>query len=81
MLGRGSVQRRDRDGFVAMSLEPGWQLRRRVYGGQTLSHMYFASDGSLSQLSRPAETATALSPGRAGYGSGPISLRVIPFRP
>ncbi len=105
LLGRGSVQRRDRDGFVAISLEPGWQLRRRVYGGQTLSHIYFASDGSLSQLSRSAETFTASSLARGesseprargalglgrgevrsgygsvGFGSGPISLRVIPFR-
>lgn len=100
LLGRGSVQRRDRDGFVAMSLEPGWQLRRRIYGGQTLSHIYFASEASLSQLSRPAETVPPLSLARgesaeprargasglgrgqvrSGYGNGPITLQVIPFR-
>lgn len=57
LLGRGSVQRRDRDGFVAISLEPDWQLRRRVYAGQTLSHIYFSSDASLAQLTNRGAAA------------------------
>ncbi|MCP9850021.1 DUF3747 domain-containing protein [Cyanobium sp. Morenito 9A2] len=100
LLGRGSVLRRDRDGFAAIALEPGWHLRRRVYGGQTLNHIYFASDANLAQLTRgdaaPPRTLLTRSdspesdPGsasgagrsqsRGGYGSGPIALRVIPFR-
>lgn len=52
LLGRGSVQRRDRDGFVAISLEPGWQLRRRVYGARPSA-----------TFTSPATAASANSPG------------------
>ncbi len=50
LLGRGSVIRRDRDGFVAITLEPDWQLNRRVFGQKSLSHVYFASASPLAQL-------------------------------
>lgn len=70
LVGRGSVPSRDRDGFVAITLEPDWQLRRRVYGGQTLSHLYFASDRTLAQLSGGGE-ASAPSRSLALGGSEP----------
>lgn len=88
LLGRGPVPRRDRDGFVAINLEPDWQLRRRVYGGQSLSHIYFATDTNLAQLNGPSQpTPPPRSPsgsqlyGNQGYRSGPIALKVIPFQP
>ncbi|MFM7652567.1 MAG: DUF3747 domain-containing protein [Vulcanococcus sp.] len=78
LVGRGSVPLRDRDGFVQIQLEPGWQLQRRVYGQQTLSHVYFANATPLAQLlgaagsgdmagapqplARPPRTLTPLQP-------------------
>jgi len=50
MVGRGTVPLRDRDGFVALTLEPGWTLQRRTYQGRTLSHIYFANSDSLPVL-------------------------------
>lgn len=55
VVARGSVPRRDRDGFVALTLEPGWQLQRRTYGSQTLSHVYFANPAPLEQLLAAAQ--------------------------
>jgi len=59
LVGRASVPARDRDAFVALQLNPGWELQRRRYGGQTLNHLYFANAASAEQLvaaSRPAPT-------------------------
>ena len=50
VVGRAPVPLRDRDGFVALQLEPGWDLQRRSYGSQTLNHLYFASVASLRDL-------------------------------
>jgi hypothetical protein len=50
VLGRGPVPRRDRDGFVAITLENGWQLERRTYGTTTLNHVYFAHANPLAVL-------------------------------
>lgn len=50
VLGSGEVSLRDRDAFVPLKLEPGWELKRRTYGEQALSHIYFASPTSLDQL-------------------------------
>lgn len=50
LVGRGTVNLRDRDGFVGLTLEPGWELQRRVYGRQTLNHVYFANATPLGQL-------------------------------
>lgn len=60
-VGRASVPARDRDAFVALRLNPGWELQRRRYGGQTLNHLYFANAASAEQLvsaSRPEPTGT-----------------------
>ena len=59
VVGRASVPARDRDAFVALRLNPGWELQRRRYGGQTLNHLYFANAASAEQLvaaSRPEPT-------------------------
>lgn len=50
VVGRGTLQRRDRAGFVALQLEPGWELRRRVYESQALNHIYFQHEGALEEL-------------------------------
>ena len=93
LVGRGTVSQRDREGFVAIELEPGWSLERRAYGSQTLSHVYFANGTPLSQLiakasrgnlgGAPAEAASMskLNPLPPQPGSGPIALQVIPFKP
>ncbi len=50
LLGRGQMSRRDPDGFVPIKLESDWQLNRRVFGQQTLNHIYFAASNPLEQL-------------------------------
>ncbi len=50
VVGRAEVGRRDRDAFVALQLDPGWELQRRSFGNQALSHIYFANASNLSQL-------------------------------
>ncbi len=75
LLGRGDVPLRDRDGFVALRLEPGWELRRRSFGGQGLNHVYFSSAASLEQLiaaRRTAEDAATSS----GSDAGPLGRRL-----
>jgi hypothetical protein len=97
LVGRGVLPRRDRDGFVAIQLEPGWGLQRRMYGQQSLSHVYFANAASLAQLLGSSGSGIAARPTRAqplaapqptigslspaGSGQGPIALQVIPYRP
>ena len=50
LVGKGRLSRRDRDGFVALQLEPGWELQRRLFGQQALSHVYFANATPLARL-------------------------------
>lgn len=50
VVGRATLPRRDRDGFVALRLEEGWQLQRRAYQGQSLSHLYFSNGSPLGHL-------------------------------
>lgn len=42
VVGRAPLPARVRDAFVALRLEPGWELRRRSYGSQVLNHLYFS---------------------------------------
>lgn len=84
LVGRGPVPLRDRDGFVALRLEPGWELRRRSFGGQSLNHVYFSSAASLEQLiarSRAVSEGAVTSIGSnsgpvAGAGAGPMGSRL-----
>jgi hypothetical protein len=50
VVGRAQVPRRDRDGFVAIQLDPGWELQRRSYGRQQLNHLYFANATPIGEL-------------------------------
>jgi len=88
LVGRGNIPRRDRDGFVELKLEPGWQLERRMYGERTLSHVYFANSTPMAALiaqangsGRETPTLRPLEAPSTGLNAGPISLQVIPFRP
>ena len=95
VVGRATIPRRDRNGFVQIQLDPAWRLERRVYKGRTLSHVYFAhpdpvnrllaqaergSDSGFSRLGAPtAPTAPSINQ-RIASGE-PIRLEVIPYRP
>ncbi len=94
VVGRGTVPLRDRDAFVAITLEPDWQLNRRAFGNQTLSHVYFANGTPLEDLlARAAQARGSLVAGRQrpllgrrddsrpSYEEteGPIALQVVPF--
>ena len=82
VVGRGAIPLRDRSGFVALKLEPGWQLERRMYGERSLSHVYFANpqplDGLISQAERNQARPVATY-GSTRPGNGPIALQVIPY--
>ena len=95
VVAKARQARRDKNAFVKLKLEPGWQLERRAYQGRTLSHLYFANSASLNQLiakaakrpSRSVRMSTlarlpmAPQPPSTYAGQGPIPLEVIPFRP
>jgi hypothetical protein len=68
LVGRGTVSRRDRDGFVAINLEPNWQLSRRVFGRQTLNHLYFATASPMEQLIGQAGRSTVSADQPPGEG-------------
>lgn len=88
LVGRGAVPRRDRDLFVSLQLEPGWELRRRVFGGRSLNHIYFNNAQSLDSLiagSRGRTDSTALAappivppPIGAGQGRRARAASVVP---
>ncbi len=69
VVGKGRLSRRDRDGFVALQLEPGWELQRRLYGQQALSHVYFANATPLARLL----ASSALAPGYPAGGASSLS--------
>ena len=51
MVGQAAVPaHRDPNGFVALQLEPGWALERRVYQGRQLNHLYFAHQDPVNRL-------------------------------
>ena len=56
-MGRGSVSRRDRNGFVLLQLDGDWRLERRVYKGRTLGHVYFAHSQPVNTLLAKAGNA------------------------
>ncbi|KEF41721.1 MAG: hypothetical protein ER33_09725 [Cyanobium sp. CACIAM 14] len=80
VVGRAEVPLRDRDGFVALRLDPGWELKRRIYQGRALSHLYFASSIPLEQLIATAG-GNGLSAGGTGSGLGTGGTGSQPYRP
>ena len=82
VVGRGAIPLRDRSGFVALKLERGWQLERRMYGERSLSHVYFANpqplDGLIAQAERNQARPVATY-GSTRPGNGPIAQQDIPY--
>ena len=70
VVARGAIPSRQRDGFVALQLEPGWELQRRLFAGRSLNHLYFASSRPIQELG-----GVATNPGVQGGDPG------APFRP
>ena len=66
VVARAQVPLRDRDGFVSLKLEPGWDLQRRTFGEQTLSHLYFANAAPLPQLLATARGSAQPAPSARG---------------
>ena len=62
LVGQARIPGRNPNGFVALQLEPGWTLERRVYQGRKLNHLYFAHQAPVNRL-------LALASSR-GQGSG-----------
>ena len=82
VVGRGTITSRDRDGFVPLTLEEGWDLQRRVYGERSLNHIYFAHGSSLSQLI--AEAGGRAAPAAEGPGAPSAlqtALQIDPMAP
>ena len=51
LVGQAAIAaRRDPNGFVALQLEPGWAVERRVYQGRQLNHLYFAHQAPVNRL-------------------------------
>ena len=50
LVGQARISKRDPNGFVALKLEPGWALERRVYQGRPLNHLYFAHQEPVNRL-------------------------------
>ena len=96
VVGRATIPKRDRNGFVQIQLDPAWRLERRVYKGRTLSHVYFAhpdpvnrllaraeqgSDSGFSRLGAPTAPMAPRRNQRVASNGQPIQLEVIPYRP
>ena len=60
------------DAFLALRLAPGWQLNRRAYNGQGLSHIYFSTKALAAQANSNPPLITP---------KGVVPIRVIPYRP
>lgn len=77
-VGRAEVPRRDRDAFVAIQLDPGWQLQRRRFGQQSLNHLYFANASPLPELIARAGGRTAEPPLRRSAPTPPVAALPTP---
>ena len=60
VVGRADIPKRERDAFVALQLESGWELLRRSYGEQTLQHIYFSNTNPLGELLAEAGSGGAV---------------------
>ena len=74
--------RRDPNGFVALQLEPGWALERRVYQGRPLNHLYFAHHDPVNRLLALASSRGQRSGfRRLGAPMAPITPPPLPAAP
>jgi hypothetical protein len=77
VVARGAIAARQRDGFVALQLEPGWELQRRLFGGRSLNHVYFAHARSIQELGTTTWTGGA----RASSAQAADPGALLPSRP
>ena len=74
--------RRDPNWFVALRLEPGWALERRVYQGRPLNHLYFAHQEPVNRLLAMASSRGHRSGfSRLGAPMAPITPPPLPAAP
>ncbi len=50
VVGSARVPAREQDALVPLQLSPGWELQRRMYGGQSLRHIYLSHPQPLEEL-------------------------------
>ena len=83
LVGQAGLQaRRDPNGFVALRLEPGWALERRVYQGRPLNHLYFAHQEPVNRLLALASRRGQRSGfRRLGAPMAPITPPPLPAAP
>lgn len=78
LIGKAELPKRARDAFVALKLEPGWELRRRQYGEELLQHIYFTSSTPLGDLLAATEEPAAAEDGAGSTGRPMSSSRPGP---
>ena len=79
LVGQARISKRDPNGFVALRLEPGWALERRVYQGRPLNHLYFAHQEPVNRLLAMASSRGHRSGfSRLGAPMAPITPPPLP---
>jgi hypothetical protein len=78
VVGRGTVLRRDRDLFVPLQLEPGWELRRRMFAARSLNHVYFSNGQPLDTLVAAARGRGPVDTDAPAGGGFPLPLAAPP---
>ena len=82
LVGQARISKRDPNGFVALRLEPGWALERRVYQGRPLNHLYFAHQEPVNRLLAMASSHGHRSGfSRLGAPMAPITPPPLPAAP
>ena len=82
LVGQARISKRDPNGFVALKLEPGWALERRVYQGRPLNHLYFAHQEPVNRLLAMASSRGHRSGfSRLGAPMAPITPPPLPAAP
>ena len=82
LVGQARISTRDPNGFVALRLEPGWALERRVYQGRPLNHLYFAHQEPVNRLLAIASSRGHRSGfSRLGVPMAPITPPPLPAAP
>ena len=82
LVGQARISKRDPNGFVALRLEPGWALERRVYQGRPLNHLYFAHQEPVNRLLAMASSRGHRSGfSRLGAPMAPITPPPSPAAP
>jgi len=63
------------NGFLLLVFEPGWQLRRRAYGGRNLGHVYLYRDGWPGGVQEVGQQPLGQELGQQPAGASPAPTR------